>query len=150
MLEGSLRKLREQPLESVADAAEDGVRERDRPLEPGAAHELDRLVDGGVVRDAAEKAELEGAEAQRREHRCVELAHRPLAERFDRVVERTHPLHRPERELPCERPVAIVELLRGGAERPVGVGVFLEDAAHDLVGGLAGGRDHRRPRRKAS
>ena len=89
--------------------------------------------DGRVAGHAAEEAELVGAEAERREHGRVELSHRPLPERLDRVVERSHPLHRAERELSRERPVAVVEPLRCGAERPVGVGVLLEDAADDLV-----------------
>ena len=44
------------------------------------------------------------------------------------MVERTHALHRPVGELHCEGPVALVEALREGAERAVGVGVLLEDA----------------------
>ena len=151
VLERPLREAREQLLDPVADPSEHGVRERDRPLQPGTADELDRLVHGRVAGDAAEEAELVRAEAERREHRRVELPHGPLPERLDRVVERSHPLHRPERELPRERPVAVVELLRRRAKRPVGVGVILEDAPDHLVGGRAGGRDaQRRPRRNAS
>ena len=150
-MSGPSGSAREQRLDPVGEPAEHGVRERDRPLEPGAAHELDRLVHGRVAGHAVEVAELVRAEPERREHRRVELAHRPLAERLDRVVERAHPLHRAERELPRERPVAVVELLRRRAKRPVGVRVILEDAPEDLVGGRAGGRDaQRRPRRNAS
>ena len=110
---------------------------------PRAAHELDRLVHRGVARDAAEVAELVRAEAQRREHRRVELSHRTLPERLDRMIERAHALHRAERELARERPVAVVEALRGGPQRPVGVRAFFGDAAEDVVGGLAGRRDVR-------
>ena len=135
----------------VADAAQDGVRERDRALEPRPADELDRLVHGRVARNAVEIAELVRAEPQRRPDGRVELPHRPLAERLDRVVERAHPLNRAEREPPGERAVALVESLRGRAERPVGVGVVLEDPAQHLVGRLPGRRDaHRRPRRNSS
>ena len=73
------------------------------------AHELDRLVDGRVARDAVEEAELVGAEPERRAHRRVELAHGPPAERLDRVVERADALHRPVGELLRERAVARVE-----------------------------------------
>ena len=68
------------------------------------------------------------------------------------MIERPHALHRAEGELAGERPVAIVEARRSGAERAVGVGAFFGDPAEDVVGGLAGGRDfhYRRPRRNAS
>ena len=133
VLERPLRQFGEQALDPVTDPAEHRVRERDRPLEPGAPHELDGLVHGGVARHAAEEAELVGAQAQRRQHGRVELAHRPLAERLDRVVERPHALHGAECELPRKRAVALVEALGGGSQRPVGVRVLLEDAADDLV-----------------
>ncbi len=90
-----------------------GVREGDRALEPGATDELDRLVDGGVGRDAVHVGELVGADAKRRAHRRVELAHRPPAQRLDRVVERADALHGPVGDLHGERPVARVEALGG-------------------------------------
>ena len=69
-----------------------GLDERDRALEPRTAHELDGLVHRSVCRDVGE-AELVRAEPERRTDRRVELAHRTLPERLDRVVERAHPLH---------------------------------------------------------
>ena len=151
MLERPFGQRVEQRPDALADASEDGVRERHRPLEPRAADELDRLVHGRVAGNPVEIAELVSAEPQRREDGRVELAHRTLAERLDRMVERAHPLHRAERELPRERPVAVVEVLRGGAERAVGVRVLLEDTPQHLVGGAPRWCDgHRRPRRKAS
>ena len=61
------------------------------------------------------EAELVGAEAQRREHRRVELARGPASERLDRVVERAHALHRAVGELHRERAVAVVEPGRSAA-----------------------------------
>jgi len=54
--------------------------------------------------------------------------HFPAGERLDRVVERPHALDGPVRELLRQRPVALVELRRDSAERPVGIRVLLEDA----------------------
>ena len=81
-------------------------------------------------RDAVEEAELVGAEPQRRAHGRVELAHRPAAERVDRVVERADALHR-----------AVGELLREGAVARV-----------EPLGRRRGrrGRRRRRPRRRAA
>ena len=109
VLERTLGERREQRLDPVGDAPEDGVREGDGALEPGPADELDRLVHRRVARDAVEEAELVRAEPERGEHGRVELPHRPLAERLDRVVERAGALDGAERELPRERPVAVVE-----------------------------------------
>ena len=151
VLERALGERGEERLDPVREPPEHGVRERDRPLEPGRAHELDRLVHGGVARHAVQVAELERAEPERRQHRRIELAHRPLAERLDRMVERPLPLDRAEGELPRERAVAVVEVGRGAAQRPVGVRTLLGDAQEDVEGGPPGGRDlHRRPRTKAS
>ena len=66
---------------------------------PARAHELHRLVHRRVRRDAVHEGELVGAEPERGAHRRVELAHRPPAERLDRVVERPDALHRPVGEL---------------------------------------------------
>ena len=85
----------------VGEAAEHGVRERHRPLEPRPADELDRLVDGRVAGHAVEEDELVGAEAQRRAHGGIETADRPAAGDLDRVVERAGALHRAVRELPA-------------------------------------------------
>ena len=122
-----------------------------RPLQPGTPDELDRLVHRRVAGNAAEEAELIGAEPQGGENGRIELAHRPLAERLDRMVERALPLHGAAGELPRQRAVALVEALRGSSERAVGVGALLEHAPEHLVGSPARRRDgHRRPRRKAS
>ena len=130
---------REKRRDSLGDSPQHRVRERNGPFEARAAHELDRLVHGGVARHAAEVAELVRAEAQRCQHRRIELSDRALPERLDRMIERAQALHRAERELARERPVAIVEALRGGAQRAVGVGAFLGDAPEDVVGGLRAG-----------
>ena len=95
-------------------------------------------------------AELVGAEAQRRAHRRVELAHRPLAELLDAEVERPRALHRSVREPLRERTVARVEACDGRRERAIRVRVLLEDAPHDLVRRRARGSDHRTPRRNSS
>ena len=133
---------------ALGEPAHDRVRERHRTLEPRAADELDRLV-RGRVRRGVRVAELIRAEAQRSAHRRVELAHRPLAERVDRVVERAHALHGAVGEPLRERALALVEVARGGAKDAVGVRVLLEDAQQHLVRDAARRRDRhqRRPRR---
>ena len=151
VLERAFGERVEERADPVADAAEHGVRERDGALEPGAADELDRLVHGRVARHPVEIAELVGAKAQRCANGRIELAHGPLAQRLDRVIERSHPLDRAVREPPRERRVALVEPRRGRAERPIGIRVVLEDATQHLVGGLARRCDaHRSPRRNSS
>ena len=151
VLERPFREAGEERLDPVRETPEHGVREGDRPLEPSPANELDRLVHSGVARHAVQVAELVRAEPQRRQHRRIELAHRPLAERLDRMVERPLPLHRAEGELPRERAVAIVEVGRGAPKRPVGVRTLFGDAQEDVVSGPPCGRDlHLRPRTKAS
>ena len=151
VLERAFRERGEERLDPIREPPEHRVREGDRPLEPRRAHEFDRLVHSGVARHAVQVAELERAEAERRQHRRVQLAHRPLAERLDRMVERPLPLDRAEGELPRERAVAVVEVGRGTAQRPVGVRPLLGDADEHVVGRLPRGRDfHRRPRTKAS
>ena len=100
----------EQRRDPVGEPAHHGVRERHGALEPGAADELDRLVRGRMRRGVG-VAELVRAEPQRRAHGRIELAHRPLAERLDRVVERPHALHGAVREPLRERALALVEPL---------------------------------------
>ena len=107
------------------------------------ADELDRLV-RGRVRSDVEVAELVRAEAERCEHRRVELAHGPAAERLDRVVERPHALHGSVRELLRERALARVEVRRRGAQRAVRVRLLLEHAPHDLERSAARRRDAHR------
>ena len=118
----------------VGEPSENGIRERDGALQTRAADELDRLVDGGVTRHAVEERELERSQAQRRANRRVEPAHGAMSDRLDRMVERPRPLHRPVRQLARERSVALVEPGRRGAERPVGIGLVLEDAPDDVEG----------------
>ena len=126
----------------VGEAAQDGVRERDRTLEPRPADELDRLVDGGVARARrrgrrAGTRRAAGPRAPAR--RAGRTGRRP--DRLDRVVERACPLHGPVGELPRERAVAVVEAGGRGAQRPVRVGLVLEDASDDVERGRARGRD---------
>jgi hypothetical protein len=143
-LRGRLRQARHQPARAGGEATQDGVREGNRALAPGRAHQLDRLVDRRVHRDALHVDELVGARAQRRPHGRVELAHRAAADRLDGVVERAHPLHGAVGDPHRERPLARVQCLRRRAEGAVGVRALLEDAPHDLVRHRA--RRHRRPR----
>ena len=125
----------------VGQPAQDRVREGDSPFELRAPDELDRLVDGGIAGNAVEVSELERTEPERRSHRGVELANGSPPDRLDRMVERPYPLDGAVRELPGERPVAIVETGRRRAERAVGVGVLLEDALQHLERGRARGAD---------
>ena len=111
VLERPLRQPGQKRRDSLGDSPQNRVRERDGPLEVRAAHELDRLVHGGITRDTAEVAELVRAEPECRQHGRIELSHRALPERLDRMIERPQPLHRAECELARERPVAIVEAL---------------------------------------
>ncbi len=138
----------EERLDPVGQPSHHRVRERDGPLEPGAADELDRLVDGRVLRGVG-VAELVRAEPQRRTHRRVELPHRPPAERLDRVVERPYALHRAVGEPLRERALALVEALGGAAEGAVGIRVLLEHAQQHLVRGAPRGTDHERQTRIA-
>ncbi len=132
-------------------AAHDGVRKRNRALEPGGPDELDRLVHRRARRHAVEKGELVCADAQRRPNRWIELADGATAERLDSVVERPRALDGTEGDLLRECAVARVQTLRGSPEGAVGVRVLLEDAQDDLVRGAPGRRDaHCKPRRNAS
>ncbi len=74
----------------------------------------------------------------------------PLAELLDPEVDRSPALHRSVREALGERPVAVVEPFDRRRERPIGVRVLLEDAAHDLERGPPRRRDHRTPRKNSS
>ncbi len=146
-----LGQCRENAFELEREPAQHRVRERDGALEAGAADELDRLVHRRVARYRIEVAKLVGAEPQRRPHRCIELRDGSPADRLERVVERADALHGAEGDSLRERAVPSVEALGRAAEHAVGVGLLLEDAAHDLVGRDARGRDaHRSPRRNSS
>ena len=150
MLERALRQRVEQRPDPLREPPHHRVRERDGALEAGRAYELDRLVRGRACRDAVEVGELVGAEPKRRPDGRVELAHRPPAQRLDRVVERPDALHSAVGDPLRERAVAAVEPRDGAGEHAVGVGVLLEDAAHDLVRRPPRRRDHRSPRRNSS
>ena len=140
LLQRAVGQRVEQRPDPVGDPPHHGVRERHGALEPRPADELDRLVHRGVRRGVG-VAELVRAEPQRRAHGRIELAHRPLAERVDRVVERPDALDGAIREPLRERALALVEPLRRGAEGAVGVRVLLEDAQQDFVRGAPRGRD---------
>ena len=144
----SLRKSLEQRAETLGDPPQNRVRERNRPLRSRGAHELHRLVHGGVTRDAVHVAELVCAEAERRPHRSVELLDAAASERADRVVERPHALNGAERESPRERPVALVELRRSSSQSAVGIRLLLEDSPEDLERG-GPGRTYLSPRSHA-
>jgi hypothetical protein len=68
-----------------------GVDERRGPPAPSVLHELDRLVDGGVLGHALEVAELVEAEPERDPHRQVELLGRAIGGQVDQVVELASP-----------------------------------------------------------
>ena len=134
---------------ALGEAAHDGVREWHGALEPRAPHELDRLVRGGMRR-GVRVAELVRAEPECGADGRVELARRPLAERVDRVVERTHPLHGAVGESLRKGALTLIEVFCGAAEDAVGVGVLFEDAQQHLIRDAPRGRDRghqRRPRR---
>ncbi len=122
----------EERRQSVGEPAQDRVREGDRPLEPRAAHELDRLVHRRVARNPVHESELVRTEPQRSSHGRVETADRAPAKLLDRVVERPHPLHRAESQPLRECAVARVQPFRSRPERAVGVRIVLEDPKEDV------------------
>jgi hypothetical protein len=65
------------------------------------------------------------------------------------MVEGSQALHGAVREPLRKRALTLVEALGGGAERPVGVRVLLEDAQENLVGRPPRGADHERQTRIA-
>jgi len=138
----------EQRAYAFGEPAHDGVRERHRALEPRTPHELDRLV-RSCVRRGVRVAELIRAQAQRSADLRIELSHRPLAERVDRVVECALALHRAVGKSLRERALALVEVARGGAKDAVGIRVLLEDTQQHLVRDAARRRDRHQcwPRR---
>src|SRR5262245_23314988 len=109
------------------EAVPDRDGERNRAREPRSTDELDRLVDRGVLGHVGE-AELICAEPQRGANGRVELAHRALTERVNRMVEGAHSLHGAEGEALRERAVAAVEARGRAAESTIRVRVFFEDA----------------------
>ena len=149
VLERSSGSEPSRPRRALGQAAHDGVRERDRTLDAGATHELDRVVDHRVRR-LVRVAELVRAEPERREHGWIELADRAASDRLDRVVERADALHRAVREPLREGAVAVVEVGCEGAERAVRVRLVLEHAPDDGVRDASRRRDHRRPLRNSS
>ena len=123
-------------------AAQDRVDEAGGVGRLGDLHQLDRLVDGGVVGGPVGEEQLVEAEPQRRRDRRVEQADRPPGEPFDRRVGGAAPLHRAVGEPLRLRPVAPVqpEPLGPGAEGELGVALALEGLPQHLEG--------ERPRRR--
>ncbi len=78
LLQRAVGQAVEQRPDALGEPPHDRVRERHGALEACAADELDRLV-RRCVRRRVRVPELVRAEAERRAHRRVELAHRPLA-----------------------------------------------------------------------
>jgi hypothetical protein len=94
--------------------------------------------------DRVEVQQLEEAELQRSADRRVQAA--ALRQRVGDVVERAGALDGAVRELAGEGALAGVEAGGLGMQRLVGVGLLLEDPAHDAEGGSAGGRRGHLPR----
>ena len=149
LLERPFRERRDKLLEALGEPPRHRVRESRRPLEPFPADELDRVVCDRMGRSLAPR-ELVRRDAERRQHRGIELPRGALPERVDPVVDRAHPLHRPVGDPLGERAVALVEPGRSGREGPVGVRLVLEHAPHDLERRAAGGGDQRVPRANSS
>ena len=126
------------------------VGERDGPFEPGAANQLDRLVDGGIACDSVDERELIRAESQRRPDRSVETRDPAAAQELDGVVERAYALHSSVRETLRESAIALVEVARCSTKSAVGVRLVLEDAQQHRERSRAGRAYGRRPRRHAS
>src|SRR5204862_8266590 len=97
--------------------------------------ELDALGDRRVVGHPVEEQQLEETEPQRIPNARVELRRRPRGEQPDQVVECRASLHRPVRELLCERPLATIQSrsVGLGAERAVREGALVEYALEDAV-----------------
>ncbi len=108
-LERALGQRVDQLAEPFRQAAHDGIRERDGALETRATDQLDALVHGRVRGDGVEVGKLVRADPQRGQHRRIELAHRPAAQRVDAVVEHPDALHRAVGDALGERAVALVE-----------------------------------------
>ena len=139
----------DQVAEPEHEAPHDRICERHRALQARGPDKLDRLVDGRMDGDLGER-ELVRAEPQCGAYGRIELRDRPAAQRFDPVVERPHPLNRPEGEPLRERAIARVERRSSRGEGPVGVGAVLEDAEHGVERRASSGRDHRSPRTNSS
>ena len=149
LLHRPVRQRGDEPAQAAREPPHHGVRERHGALASGGAHELDGVVDDGVLRQVGER-ELVGAQPQRGLDRRVELAHRTLAELLDAEVEHARPLHRPEGETLRQRTVTRIELRDGRDERAVGVGVVVERPADDLERRTPRRGDHWTPRRNSS
>src|SRR5436190_6248114 len=148
MLQRPFRKRTDQLSDSCVQTAHDGVRERDRPLEPCTAHQLDGFVYRSMRRNARGVGELIRAEAQRRANGRIQLAQRAAPEFLDRVVERANALHGAVGEALRERTIARVEPFRCRAQHAIGVRIVLEHTQDYLVRSLP--RSHRTPRRNSS
>ena len=105
--------------------------------------ELDRLIDGGVVRGRVREADLEQAEPQRGECPGVDRAGAAAGQPGEQGVARPAPLDGAVGEPPALRELAAAELVArsGRAERAVGPRVVLERPPDHLVRGPPRRRD---------
>jgi hypothetical protein len=92
-----------------------------------------------VLSDPFGEGQLIGAEAKCGTHRRIELAHGPPSDLVDRVVEDAHALHGSVREPLRERAFTRIQTSGGAAQHTVCVGVVLENAQDDFIGGLPRG-----------
>jgi hypothetical protein len=145
-----MREGGEQRLNPVGEPTKHGVRERDRPLEPRAAHELDGFVDRGIARNAVDEPELVGPQPQGRTYWRIEASDASTPKRLDSVVKRPDTLDGAESESLCQCAIARVEICRCRSKCAIGVGVVLEVSQENLERRRAGRPYGRRPRSHAS
>ena len=142
-------RVQERP-DPVGETPEHRVGERDGAFEPGAANQLDRLVDGCIACDPVHERQLVRAETQRRSDRGIETGNPAAAQQLDGVVERANALHRSVSEALGEAAITLVETACRCTEGAIGVRVVLEDAQQHGKRGRAGRAYGRRPRSHAS
>ena len=117
---------------ALRETSENGIRERDRPLEPGGAYELHGLVHRRVARDAVQERELIRPESQCSPNGRIEPPNGPAAESLDQVVESARPLDGAKGKPLGQRLVARVETDGGRPQRAIRIGLVLEDAPQDV------------------
>jgi hypothetical protein len=155
VLERSLGSARlgeggEQRRDPLGKPTEYGVRERDRALQTGTAHQLDGFVDRGVARNAIDESELVGPQSQSRTHGRIEASDAAPAKRLDGVVECSGALNRTERKSLRQCAVARVEAGNRRWESAISVRAVLEDSQQNLKSRRAGRPYDRSPRSHAS
>ena len=133
-------ELGEQPLALPGRPPQDGVDQAGAGTRSGGAGQRHRLVDGRVIGDAVGVVQLIQPQAQRRQHRLVELIHGPAGQRDDQMIEGRATLDRPVGQAHGQRAVAPIQPARLGVQGAVGVGAALEDPAHHRERAAAGGR----------